>query len=106
VVRHHSPQTFKIFLYNIPPFLSSKGVETLSLRMDRICANALALAQWLESHPKVSWVSYPGDLKEKLKMKVGLTVCGVDNGGGGGDTTEGCWLRAQGTYSRKWVVTL
>jgi O-acetylhomoserine (thiol)-lyase len=37
-----------------------QGVETLPLRMDRHCANALAVAEWLEKHPKVSWVSYSG----------------------------------------------
>jgi O-acetylhomoserine (thiol)-lyase len=36
------------------------GAETLSLRMDKACANALALAQYLESHDKVSKVMYPG----------------------------------------------
>ena len=37
-----------------------QGVETLPLRMERHCANALATAQWLEGHPKVAWVSYSG----------------------------------------------
>jgi len=37
-----------------------QGLETLSLRGERHSANALALAQWLERHPKVLWVSYPG----------------------------------------------
>lgn len=41
-------------------FLLLQGIETLSLRMERTCANALALATWLESHPKVKSVSYPG----------------------------------------------
>lgn len=36
------------------------GAETLALRMERICANALALAQWLEQQPQVSAVYYPG----------------------------------------------
>jgi O-acetylhomoserine (thiol)-lyase len=36
------------------------GAETLALRMDRICANALNLAQYLESHPRVRKVYYPG----------------------------------------------
>lgn len=44
-------------------FLLLQGVETLSLRVDRISANALELAEWLQSHPKVSQVNYPG-LKE------------------------------------------
>ena len=37
-----------------------QGVETLPLRMQRHCDNAQAVAEWLEKHPKVSWVSYPG----------------------------------------------
>lgn len=41
-------------------FLALTGMETLALRMERHCANALALAQWLQQHPKVSWVSYAG----------------------------------------------
>lgn len=41
-------------------FLLLQGVETLSLRVQRHADNSLALAQWLESHPKVAWVSYPG----------------------------------------------
>ena len=41
-------------------FLNLQGVETLSLRMDRHVANALALAKWLEAHPQVEFVWYPG----------------------------------------------
>jgi O-acetylhomoserine (thiol)-lyase len=41
-------------------FLLLQGLETLSLRVQRTVDNALALAQWLESHPQVDWVSYPG----------------------------------------------
>lgn len=37
-----------------------QGVETLGLRMERHCANALAVAKYLKSHPAVSWVNYPG----------------------------------------------
>ena len=36
------------------------GAETLALRMERICANALALARWLEQQPQVRAVHYPG----------------------------------------------
>ncbi|TYC86930.1 O-acetylhomoserine aminocarboxypropyltransferase [Novosphingobium sp. BW1] len=36
------------------------GMETLALRMERHCANALHLARWLQAHPKVAWVSYAG----------------------------------------------
>lgn len=41
-------------------FLLLQGLETLHLRMPRHCENALAVAQFLKSHPKVSWVSYAG----------------------------------------------
>ena len=37
-----------------------QGIETLHLRMERHCANALRVAQHLRAHPKVSWVNYPG----------------------------------------------
>ena len=37
-----------------------QGVETLPLRMERHCSNALAVARYLETHPKVAWVSYAG----------------------------------------------
>ena len=37
-----------------------QGIETLPLRMDRHCQNSLAVAQYLKSHPGVSWVRYPG----------------------------------------------
>jgi O-acetylhomoserine (thiol)-lyase len=37
-----------------------QGVETLPLRMERHCANALAVAEFLRSHKRVSWVNYPG----------------------------------------------
>ncbi len=41
-------------------FLLLQGLETLHLRMERHCANALKVAQYLEAHPKVKWVNYPG----------------------------------------------
>jgi len=37
-----------------------QGLETLPLRMERHCANALSVARWLQRHPKVDWVRYPG----------------------------------------------
>ena len=37
-----------------------QGVETLPLRMERHCGNALAVARFLRSHPRVNWVNYPG----------------------------------------------
>jgi O-acetylhomoserine (thiol)-lyase len=41
-------------------FLILQGVETLAVRMDRICDNTLAVARFLQSHPAVSWVNYAG----------------------------------------------
>ncbi len=41
-------------------FLILQGIETLALRMDRICANTMAIAQHLKKHPKVAWVNYAG----------------------------------------------
>ena len=41
-------------------FLILQGIETLALRMDRICDNALAVARYLQTHPKVRWVNYAG----------------------------------------------
>ena len=41
-------------------FLFLQGLETLSLRVERHCENALKLAKHLMSHPMVKWVSYPG----------------------------------------------
>jgi len=41
-------------------FLFLQGLETLSLRLERHSQNGLALARWLDAHPKVDWVWYPG----------------------------------------------
>jgi O-acetylhomoserine (thiol)-lyase len=41
-------------------FLLLQGLETLPLRMERHCRNALAVAKFLEQHPQVAWVNYPG----------------------------------------------
>jgi O-acetylhomoserine (thiol)-lyase len=41
-------------------FLILQGIETLGLRMERHCQNALALARHLQQHPKVGWVNFAG----------------------------------------------
>ncbi len=41
-------------------FLILQGLETLHVRMPRHCSNALTVAKYLEGHPHVSWVNYPG----------------------------------------------
>jgi len=46
-------------------FLILTGMETLSLRMQRHCDNALKVAQWLKKHPNVAWVNYAGLADDK-----------------------------------------
>lgn len=41
-------------------FMQIQGIETLHLRMERHCSNALKVAEFLSTHPDVSWVNYPG----------------------------------------------
>ncbi len=65
-----------------------QGVETLPLRMERHCANALRVAEHLRSHPRVSWVSYPGlpdhpqheVLTRQMSGASGLLAFGVKGG--------------------------
>ena len=54
-------------------FLLLTGVETLPLRMQRQSDNALAVAKWLEKHPKIAWVNYaglPGNPSYALHRKI------------------------------------
>ena len=53
-------RTFGPTLSPFNSFLFLQGLETLHVRMDRHVENAMAVAQFLENHPKVEWVSYPG----------------------------------------------
>ncbi|MBL8492209.1 MAG: O-acetylhomoserine aminocarboxypropyltransferase/cysteine synthase [Rhodocyclaceae bacterium] len=56
-------ETLRTFGPSLSPFNAwqlLQGIETLPLRMDRHCANALAVARHLERHPRVAWVNYPG----------------------------------------------
>ena len=46
-----------------------QGIETLSLRMERHCENALKVAEYLRGHDKVSWVRYPGLQSDKQYKK-------------------------------------
>ena len=53
-------------------FLLNVGLETLPLRMERHCSNALKVAQFLENHEKVAWVNYPdlpGNKYHELQQK-------------------------------------
>ena len=58
--RMEGMRTFGPVLSPFNAFLLLQGVETLSLRMDRHCSNALSVAKHLQQHPKVAWVNYPG----------------------------------------------
>jgi O-acetylhomoserine (thiol)-lyase len=56
-------EVLRVFGPAISPFnawLMLQGLETLPVRMDRHCSNAMRVAEFLQSHPKVAWVSYPG----------------------------------------------
>ncbi|HEY0301484.1 MAG TPA: O-acetylhomoserine aminocarboxypropyltransferase [Rhizomicrobium sp.] len=61
-------------------FLIATGIETLPLRMQRHSDNALAVAQWLSTHPQVAWVSNPGlsgDKDHALAQKYVPKGCGA-----------------------------
>ena len=53
-------RTFGPTLSPFNSFLFLQGVETLPVRMDRHCANAMAVAKFLEEHKAIEWVNYPG----------------------------------------------
>jgi O-acetylhomoserine (thiol)-lyase len=70
-------------------FLFLQGLETLHLRAERHSQNALAVAEYLEKHPKVSWVNYPGlkkspdyTLAKKYLPKGAGTIIGFGIKGG------------------------
>ncbi|MDD2384545.1 MAG: PLP-dependent transferase [Sulfurospirillaceae bacterium] len=76
------------YLSPMNAFLINVGMETLHVRMERHCENALKLATFLETHPNVSWVNYPGlqshkhfnRAKEYLKGASGVLTFGVKGG--------------------------
>lgn len=84
-----------LFSRNTGPALSpfnawvlSKSLETLAIRVDRHCENALKIAEFLETHPKVNWVKYPF-LKShpqydiaKRQMKLGGNIIAFEIKGG------------------------
>jgi O-acetylhomoserine (thiol)-lyase len=66
-----------------------QGIETLPLRMERHCLNAMSVAEYLEKHPKVEWVRYPGltgDPSHEVAKKYlrrgfgGMVVFGIKGG--------------------------
>ena len=70
-----------------------QGLETLPLRMDRICANAQTIGEFLAAHPKVSWVNYaglPGHKENPLAVKYmggrasGVLSFGIQGGSAAG----------------------
>lgn len=75
-------------------WLILQGLETLPLRMDRICDNTLAVARFLQSHPKVEWVDYaglPGHVDHEVANRMmngkasGLLTFGVKGGRASGE---------------------
>lgn len=61
-------------------FLILQGLETLALRMERHCENALKVAQFLEQHPLVSWVNYPGLASSPYKALIDRDFGGKASG--------------------------
>ena len=62
-------------------FYVNLGLETLHLRMERHCSNALAVAKWLKANDKIAWVNYPGlegdKYYERAKKYMPKGTCGV-----------------------------
>jgi O-acetylhomoserine (thiol)-lyase len=69
-----------------------QGIETLPLRMERHCHNALRVAEFLRAHPRVSWINYPGLpdhpqhalVQRQMGGASGLLAFGVKGGQAGG----------------------
>jgi len=84
----------KVMVYfgaNMDPhqaYMVIRGVKTLSLRMERAVENAIKVAEFLENHPKIAWIKYPGlksfpqyDLAQKqMKMPGAMISFGVKGG--------------------------
>ncbi len=90
-------ETMRTFGPALAPFnawMLLQGLETLPVRMDRHCANALKVAEFLSAHPQVTWVNYPGlpgnkyyDLTRKYMPKgaSGLLSFGIRGGAAAGE---------------------
>ena len=97
-------------------WLTLQGVKTLSERMDRQSANALAIAEWLARHPKVDYVNYPGlpshpqhDLASTQATGYGAMVCfevigGLETGKKLMDAVE-LWSLAENLGSVESLIT-
>jgi len=90
-------------------FLILQGIETLSLRMDRISASALEIARHLEAHPKVAWVNYAGleDHPDHALLRKylsgrgsGLVTFGLKGPAGGGRERGARFLDALQLFTR------
>jgi O-acetylhomoserine (thiol)-lyase len=60
VARYRSLRTLGNGQSPFDAWVTLQGLETLPLRMERHCENAMAVAEFLEAHPAVGWVTYPG----------------------------------------------
>ena len=93
-------------------FLTLRGIKTLALRMERHCANALAIAQFLEQHPKVERVYYPGLASHPQHALAQRQMTGGYGGivtavlrGGLRRRRAGCWSAASCSRSpRAWAA--
>jgi O-acetylhomoserine (thiol)-lyase len=92
--RMETMRTFGPTLSPMSAWLLLQGLESLPVRMDRHCANALAIARFLQDHPRVAWVNYPGlpgnryfSLSQKYLPKgaSGLLNFGVKGGAKAGE---------------------
>jgi O-acetylhomoserine (thiol)-lyase len=90
-------------------FLILQGIETLSLRMDRINDNTLKVAQFLQAHPKAAWVNYaglPSHPDHALAQKYlggkasGLLTFGVKSAAGQGRVAGAAFLDALQLFTR------
>ena len=61
-------------------FLILQGIETVALRMQRHCENALAVAEFLQNHPQVAWVNYPGLANSPDKALINRDFSGKASG--------------------------
>ncbi len=84
-------KTMAYFGANMDPhqaYMVIRGVKTLSLRVERASENAMKVAEYLESHPKIAWIKYPGltsyrqyDLAQKqMKLPGAMISFGVKGG--------------------------
>ena len=87
-------ETLRVFGAALSPMSAwqiLQGVETLPLRMERHCSNALKVAEFLRAHPAVAWVNYPGLpehpqhalLMRQMRGASGLLAFGVKGGANG-----------------------